>query len=51
MTQAEIAKLSKDREKFLADEAKKTKTDDTLGAALKKAVREEASAKGYSFEK
>jgi hypothetical protein len=49
--QAEIATLSSQRQKFLADEAKKTKNDDTLGAALKKAVREEASQKGYTFEK
>ena len=49
--QAEIAKLSKDREKFIADAAKDKKSDDTLGAALKSAVRTQAEKKGYTFEK
>jgi hypothetical protein len=48
--QKKIGELAKDREKFIAEEMKKEKKEDTLGKAVNTAVREQAAKKGVTFE-
>ena len=50
--QAEIAKVSKQRNDHVAKElaSKNEAADSSFGAAVKKAVREQAQKKGYTFE-
>ena len=49
--QKELGSLAKEREKFVAAKMKEAGKDDTLGAAVTGAVREQASKKGVVFEK
>ena len=52
--QAEIGKLNKEREKFIADEQAKQKEKsktESLDTAVIKAVREQAAKKEFKFEK
>ena len=51
--QKEIAKLSAEREKFIAEETKKqqaAKGGDSLDQVLKRSIREQAEKKGFAFE-
>jgi hypothetical protein len=47
--QKRIGDLVRDREKFIAEDAKKNTKDATLGTAVTSAVREQAAKKGVSF--
>ena len=49
--QKELGALATAREKFVAEKMKETGKDNTLGAAVTGAVREQASKKGVVFEK
>ncbi len=49
--QKELGALATAREKFVAEKMKEKGKDDTLGVAVSKAVREQASKKGVVFEK
>ena len=50
--QKEIQDLSKERDRYVAEERKKLAEDgeDTLDKAMIKAIREQGNAKGYTFE-
>ena len=49
--QKELGALATAREKFVAEKMKEKGRDDTLGVAVTKAVREQASKKGVVFGK
>lgn len=48
--QKRIGELSKERERFIAEETKKDAKDNTLSKAVATAVREQAEKKGVTFE-